>query len=70
MAALERCKPILEKMKGWSSPTAGATDFSKLPKEAVAYVHRIQELIGCPIDVISTGPHRDEVIRVREVIGV
>ena len=70
VAALERCKPILEEMKGWTSPTAGATDFSKLPKEAVAYVQRIQELIGCPIDVISTGPHRDEVIRVREVIGV
>ena len=46
VAALERCKPILEELKGWSSPTAGATDFSQLPKEAVAYVHRIKGMIG------------------------
>ncbi|MCH8827417.1 MAG: adenylosuccinate synthase [Chloroflexi bacterium] len=68
VAALERCKPIYEEMSGWSSPTASATTIEELPREAREYVDRLQELIGCPIDVISTGPHRHETIRVRPLI--
>jgi adenylosuccinate synthase len=68
VAALERAKPIYEEMPGWSEPTASVTQFDDLPKEAKAYVERLQELIGCPIDVISTGPYRHETVRVRPVI--
>ena len=70
VAALERCKPIYEEMPGWDSPTASITNFEQLPPEARNYVERIQEVIGCRIDLISTGPHRHETIMVRPVIDV
>ena len=65
---LDRCTPILEEMPGWTSPTAGATQESQLPSEARAYVQRVQELTGCPIDLISTGPKREESITVRSIV--
>lgn len=68
VAALERSKPIYEELPGWDSPTASVTRLGDLPKEARAYVDRLQDLIGCTIDVISTGPHRHETITVRSVI--
>lgn len=67
-AALERCRPIYEEHPGWDAPTASVTRLEDLPSEARSYVRRLEELIGCPIDVISTGPHRDETIQVRPVM--
>ena len=55
-------------MPGWDRPTASVRNLDGLPSQARAYVDRIQELIGCPIDIISTGPHRDETILVRSLI--
>ena len=66
--ALERCKPIFETHSGWDKPTAGATRYEDLPPKAVAYVNRLEELIGSPIDIISTGPRREETITVRPII--
>ena len=69
-AVLERCEPIYEDIPGWDSPTAGVTSLEDLPKEARAYVERVEELVGCPIDIISTGPYRDETTVVRPgVVG-
>lgn len=65
---LARCKPVYEEMPGWSDPTEGATRMEQLPVEAAAYVGRLQELIGCEFHLISTGPHRDETIMLREMI--
>ena len=65
---LERATPVWEEMPGWSAPTAGITELSQLPPEAKAYVRRIEDVIGCPIDLISTGPRRDESIVVRPII--
>jgi adenylosuccinate synthase len=65
---LERCRPIYEEHSGWDKPTAGATSLDALPEGARSYVKRIEELVECPVDIISTGPHRDETIVVREVI--
>ena len=65
---LARCKPVYEEMPGWSEPTEGATRMEQLPAEAAAYVARLQELIGCEFHLISTGPHRDETIMLREMI--
>ena len=67
-ALLERCTPIYEDIPGWDSPTAGATRLEDLPEGAKAYVARIEELVGLPIDIISTGPYRHETVVVREVI--
>ena len=70
IAALERSKPIYEEHPGWDSPTASVTRLQDLPGEARSYVDRLQELIGCPIDIISTGPNRHETVAVRPVIKV
>ena len=64
-SVLERCQPVYEEVPGWDRPTAGATDINQLPKEAMAYVRRIEELVGCPVHLISTGPNREETILVK-----
>ncbi len=68
VAILERCKPVYENLPGWSAPTAGVTRLEDLPHNARAYVDRVQQLVGRPIDIISTGPHRDETVVVRPVL--
>jgi adenylosuccinate synthase len=65
---LERCEPVYEKMEGWSNPTASATETDQLPRAALAYVRRIEELVGCKAQIISTGPSRDETIAIDPVI--
>ena len=70
VAALEKARPIFEEMPGWDTPTASVRQYEDLPREARDYVERIQELIGCPVDLISTGPHRDETVTVRQMMHV
>ncbi|MQF69523.1 adenylosuccinate synthase [SAR202 cluster bacterium AD-804-J14_MRT_500m] len=65
---LERCEPVFEELPGWDEPSAGATQISQLPDRAVNYVNRLAELVGCPIDLISTGPHRDETIQLKKIM--
>ncbi len=67
-AVLERCKPIYEDFPGWDGATAGVTNIEDLPEGALRYVRRLEELSGLPIDVISTGPYRHEVVTVRQVV--
>ncbi|MDH5456025.1 MAG: adenylosuccinate synthase, partial [Gammaproteobacteria bacterium] len=50
------CKPIYEEWAGWQSSTVGITNFADLPEKARAYLARIEELAGVPVDIISTGP--------------
>lgn len=57
--------PVYEEMPGWSESTLGATCLEELPANARAYVKRIEELIGTPIDIVSTGPDRNETIVLR-----
>ena len=64
---LARCKPVFEEMPGWDKPTARATELSQLPENALAYVHKIEELVGCRAQIISTGPSRAETIQVEPV---
>ena len=63
------CEPIYESMSGWSGTTVGAQGWDALPHEARAYLHRIEEICEIPIDVISTGPERDETILRRHPFG-
>jgi adenylosuccinate synthase len=60
-----RCEPIYEEMPGWSESTVGAKSLAKLPANARAYVKRIEELVGVPMDMVSTGPDREETIVLR-----
>jgi len=64
---LARCEPIYEELSGWDQPTASATELSQLPENALAYVKRIEELVGCRVQIISTGPRREETIQVEPV---
>jgi adenylosuccinate synthase len=65
-AAVARAKPILEEMPGWSESTVGVTDFDKLPVNAQRYLKRLAEVCGVPIDMVSTGPDRNETIMIRD----
>ena len=63
------CEPVYESHAGWKEPTRGATAYEALPREARAFLGRIEELAGVPIDVISTAPERDAVIVRRHPFG-
>ena len=58
----ERCRPVYMEMPGWSESTVGARSYDDLPKAAKNYLRKIEELCEAPIDIISTGPDRDETI--------
>ena len=64
-----QCQPIYETMSGWTKTTVGAKRWDDLPAEARAYLHRVEEIVEIPIDVISTGPERDETILRRHPFG-
>jgi len=59
------CEPIYETFPGWSETTFGATRMDALPASALSYLKRIEEIIGTPIDMVSTGPDREHTILLR-----
>jgi len=63
VASLERCQPIYEELAGWESQTSDIRDYDKLPAQAKQYVTKIEELIGCPVNLICVGPEREQTIR-------
>jgi adenylosuccinate synthase len=65
---LARCTPVLEAWPGWQTPTSDARRFADLPIPAQRYVKRLEELLGCPVDIISVGPERDQAIQIRPII--
>jgi adenylosuccinate synthase len=58
----KHCKPIYEEMPGWQTDIGGARDWDDLPKACRAYIERIGELIGVPIELVGTGPRRDQFV--------
>ncbi len=67
--ALAVCEPVYEEMPGWQSSTVGITDYDALPEEAKAYLARIEALVATPIDMISTGPDRNQNVILRQVLA-
>ena len=63
--AQARVEPIYETIEGWQAPTAGARSWAALPAQAIKYVRRIEELVGCPIALLSTSPEREDTILVQ-----
>jgi len=59
---LEGCEPVYEKMPGWKDSTVGLTRYEQLPKAARVFLKRIEEICSVRIDLISTGPERDQTI--------
>lgn len=60
-----RCIPVYEEMPGWKESTVGAKSMDALPANARAYINRIEQLVGVAIDMVSTGPDREETIVLR-----
>jgi adenylosuccinate synthase len=68
IAAFNRARPILEEHPGWHAPSTEARRFEDLPANAQSYVRRIQQLIGKPIEIVSVGPEREQVILIDKPI--
>jgi adenylosuccinate synthase len=60
---------VYEELPGWRESTVGVTEFDRLPSAARSYLNRLEQLAGVPIDVISTGPDRDQTIVLRHPFG-
>ena len=64
--AQARVEPVYESLEGWKDTTAGARSWAQLPAQAIKYVRRIEELIGCPVAMLSTSPEREDTILVTD----
>jgi adenylosuccinate synthase len=62
-------QPVYEELPGWKESTVGVTDYNGLPGNARKYLERLQALVDVPIDIISTGPDRDQTITLRQVFS-
>ena len=68
IALQEKCVPVYEELPGWDTPTASSTKKDQLPVNALNYIQRVEDLVGCPVQIISTGPSREETILVEPVL--
>jgi adenylosuccinate synthase len=62
ISVLERCQPEYEELPGWLTSTTEARHWDELPPQAQAYVERIEEVTGCPVALVSVGPHREQTV--------
>ncbi len=67
IATLAKCKPIYEELPGWQSPVSDIRHYDELPLEARNYIRRLEELISCPVHLISVGARREQIIEVQSV---
>lgn len=67
ISVLEKCQPVYEEMPGWQTPTSAIRKFEDLPSEARAYIDRLEEIVSCPVDFISVGSARDQIIMKKPV---
>jgi adenylosuccinate synthase len=65
---LETCEPVYEEMPGWQTGISDIREYRRLPKEARKYLKRLEEISGCPIHMVSVGPHRDQTIIRKAVV--
>jgi len=66
MGTQARVKPVYEKLAGWAENSAGARSWADLPAPAIKYVRYVEELIGCPVALLSTSPERGDTILVQD----
>ncbi|HTI03541.1 MAG TPA: adenylosuccinate synthase [Acidisoma sp.] len=66
MGAQARATPVYETMEGWQDSTRGARSYADLPAQAIKYVRRIEELVECPVTLLSTSPERDDTILMKD----
>jgi adenylosuccinate synthase len=63
---LEKCQPIYEEVDGWEESISEIRNFNKLPAEARNYISHLEDLLSCPISLVSVGPDRRQIISVKE----
>jgi adenylosuccinate synthase len=63
--AQARVEPVYETVEGWQAETARARSWAELPAQAIKYVRRVEELVGCPVALLSTSPEREDTILMR-----
>ncbi|MDP6632805.1 MAG: adenylosuccinate synthase [Dehalococcoidales bacterium] len=68
VAALERCRPIYEELPGWQTDTSDTREYEQLPLEARQYITRLEELVSCPVNLISVGAEREQTIEVKPIL--
>ena len=68
VATIEKCQPIYEEMPGWLTETSTIRNMKQLPSQARHYISRLEELLSCPISIISVGASREQTIIVKKVI--
>jgi adenylosuccinate synthase len=68
--AQARVEPLYETITGWKEPTARARSWAQLPAQAIKYVRRIEELVGCPVALLSTSPEREDTILMKNPFEV
>jgi adenylosuccinate synthase len=61
-SSLPDCAPVYETVPGWSEPSASVTTYEKLPRAAQQYLSRLEDLVGVPVDIVSTGPSREAIV--------
>jgi adenylosuccinate synthase len=66
-SVLERVTPIYEELPGWQCPTTHVRNFDDLPDQARAFIRRVEELLECPVDLISVGPEREQAVIVNPI---
>ncbi|APV44536.1 adenylosuccinate synthase [Dehalogenimonas formicexedens] len=67
-ALLNKCKPVYETLQGWKKSTTGLTRLESLPREARAFIARLEELAGCPACYVCIGPVREQTIELKKLI--
>ncbi len=68
--AQARVEPVYETIAGWKEPTARARSWAQLPAQAIKYVRRVEELVGCPVALLSTSPEREDTILMKNPFEV
>jgi adenylosuccinate synthase len=68
-AVLEKCQPIYEELGGWQRSIAGVRNLEKLPAAAREFMSRLEDLLSCPISLVSTGPDRRQMILVKDLFS-
>ena len=66
VAAQAAAEPVYETLDGWDGSTRGARTYAELPAQAVKYIRRIEELVECPVTLLSTSPERDDTILMQD----
>ena len=69
VSVLEKCQPIYEEMAGWQESISEIRDFGRLPPQACSYITRLEQLLFCPVGLVSVGPMREQMIEVSPILS-